>query len=322
VKIENRRSAQIVALQHRCGFYASQRDLVDLLVPMVGAALTRGSTVALAVAPETADAVEEALGPAPQLVRLSEPGPGCHSGQTLAARRARELRELTALHGPITMIAQHRSELDGADGAFWTELDAAYGIALADMPVELTCFYPELPLHQSILDGARRTHPMLLVGGDPVENPEHMSPRSVLAEYPAPSPALLGAPDLQIEFGAWQLNEVRDELERALLSAGYGRTRAEDFVLAVNEIATNAVEHGSPDARLYVWLDGDGVTEGAVCEVHDRGTLRDPLPGLAAPHSAEPRGRGVWIARQICESLHVWSDKSGTHVRLHAGRPV
>lgn len=330
MKIESTRIAHSVALRHRCGFYATDHHLSTQLTPMLATTLARGTPVALSVAPETADKIEDTFGPSDLLVRLSEPGPGCHSGQTLAARRARELRELvgdrvkgSADERPlVAMIGQHRSELDGADGSFWTELDAAFGVAMADMPVELTCFYPELPLHQSILDGARRTHPVLLVGGALLPNAAHLCPRTVLAEHPAPVPDLLGAPDLTIAFGAWQLNELRVRLERALVGTGYGRGRAEDLVLAVNEVATNAIEYGSAEAELQVWLDGDGITEGAVCEVHDRGTLRDPLPGLAAPHTSDPRGRGVWIARQICESLHVWSDRSGTHVRLHAGRPV
>jgi hypothetical protein len=52
--------------------------------------------------------------------------------------------------------------------------------------------------------------------------------------------------------------------------------------------------------------------------VHDAGTLDDPLPGLRAPHPAEPRGRGLWIARQLCDLLHVWRDAAGTHVRVRA----
>jgi anti-sigma regulatory factor (Ser/Thr protein kinase) len=131
---------------------------------------------------------------------------------------------------------------------------------------------------------------------------------------PAPAPVLLGPPELRLSFGAWQLHEVRGAVEDALLSANCPRERAEDVVLAVNEVATNAVEHGDSRAELFIWVDDDGV----VCEVHDRGSLRDPLPGLAAPHSSNPRGRGVWIARQLCDSLHVWSDDRGTHVRMRA----
>jgi len=99
-----------------------------------------------------------------------------------------------------------------------------------------------------------------------------------------------------------------------LHAAGFGRDRTDDVVLAVNEITTNAVEHGPGDAEICLWSDADGF----VAEVHDQGVLGNPLPGLIAPHPAEPRGRGVWIARQLCDSLHVWADAGGTHVRLRA----
>jgi hypothetical protein len=26
----------------------------------------------------------------------------------------------------------------------------------------------------------------------------------------------------------------------------------------------------------------------------------------------------VWIARQLCDTLHVWADRWGTHVRMQA----
>jgi anti-sigma regulatory factor (Ser/Thr protein kinase) len=87
-------------------------------------------------------------------------------------------------------------------------------------------------------------------------------------------------------------------------------------VLAVNEVATNAVEHGSGDAHLALWT-GPGSRE-LLCEVHDGGRLLDPLPGLRAPHPSDPRGRGLWIARQLCDLLHVWGDHTGTHVRIRA----
>ena len=86
-------------------------------------------------------------------------------------------------------------------------------------------------------------------------------------------------------------------------------------MLAVNEVATNAVEHGESEAELFLWT-GDEL----VCEVHDRGVLGDPLPGLQAPHPSHPKGRGIWIARQLCDMLHVWGDTAGTHVRMRTTR--
>lgn len=321
MRVENTRASATTRLRHTAGFYTSDDDLLRQLIPVVRAGLERGDPVAVSVRPTTEDHLYDRLGNQPGMILLDGPdGADTSSGQTIAARRARELRELTATAGQVTAVTEHWSRLDGADGSFWTELDAAANVALADLPIQLTCFFPEMPLHLEILDGARRNHPTLLVDGEPRHNPTFRSPREVLAARPAPAPVLLGPPDMRLTFGAWQLNEVRETVERALITSGYGRTRAEDIVLAVNEVATNAVEHGGGEAQLCVWLGtADGGTAGdLVCEIHDSGALRDPLPGLQAPHPSDPRGRGVWIARQLCDSLHIWADQAGTHVRMRA----
>lgn len=316
MKVENTRAPATIQLRHAAGFYSSDAHLLGQIVPLITLRLDHREPIAVAVRPATEEAIRDRFGTPPGLIILAQPeGPDAGSGQTVATRRARELRELTATAGVVTVLSEHWSRLDGADGSYWTELDAAFNVALADLAVELTCFFPELPLHQAIIEGARRNHSMLLVDGQLRHNPEHRSPREVLVERPAPAPILLGPPDLRLSFGAWQLNEVRTLVEQALLEADYGRTRAEDIVLAVNEVATNAVEHGTNEAMLCVWIGRDEI----VCEVHDTGSLRDPLPGLQAPHPSDPRGRGVWIARQLCDSLHVWADRGGTHVRMRAG---
>jgi anti-sigma regulatory factor (Ser/Thr protein kinase) len=317
MRIETTRSAVGVRLEHAAGYHRSDADLLAQLVALAVAGFERGEPVALALRPRTERALHTQLGGTAGLIQLSHPdGPDGTSGQTLATRRALELRELTSsTGGPVTVLAEHTASLDGADGSFWTELDAALNVALADLPVRMTCFYPELPLHLEILDGARHNHPLLLVDGRLVNNPQHRCPRDVLTMRPAPAPALLGPPDLRITFSAWQLHEVRTAVEEALRAAGYGRSRAEDLVLAVNEVATNAVEHGASEAELAIWTSSGS---GVVCEIHDRGVLADPLPGLQAPHPSDPRGRGVWIARQLCDTLHVWADRWGTHVRMQA----
>jgi anti-sigma regulatory factor (Ser/Thr protein kinase) len=316
VKIETTRSVVSVRLRHAAGFHSSPAHLLAQLVPVATAGLERGEPVAVALRPATEEALRDVIGSPSGLIPLSQPaGPDSGSGQTVVMRRARELRELISTTGSaVTVLSEHTSRLDGADGSFWTELDAAANVALAELPLTLTCFFPELPVHQEVLDGAWRNHPLLLVDGRLRHNPDHRCPRDVLTERPAPAPALLGPPDLRMSYSAWQLHDVRAAVEQAVLTAGYERSRVEDVVLAVNEVATNAVEHGATEAELCVWTGSDGF----VCEVHDGGILADPLPGLQAPHPYEPRGRGVWIARQLCDLLHVWADAHGTHVRMRA----
>lgn len=315
MRIETTRSTGSVRLEHTAGFHSSREQLLAQLLPLATAARDRGEPIAVALQPATEQALVERLGD-DDLVRLDQSvTPDVASGQTVAARRALELRALTSSTGsPVTVLAEHSPALDGVDGGFWRELEAAVNVALTDLPIRATCFYPELPLHLEILDAARSNHPLLWDGAALRRNPDHRAPREVLAERPTPAPVLLGPPDLRLEFSVWQLHEVRTAIEQTLRDADYEPERAEDIVLAVNEVATNAVEHGTPEAQLSVWA-GPG---GLLCEVDDGGRLGDPLPGLQAPHPSEPHGRGVWIARQVCDSLHVWADARGTHVRMHA----
>lgn len=300
-------------LRHGVAFYDAEPDLMAQLVPVIQAALAADEPLALALRPTTQAALPCDVSDA--LTLAGPDGPDGPSGQTLASRWARELRTLTESgRRSVCLVTEHWDAFDGPDGGFWTELDAAANVALSDLPVAMTCFFPAYPLHEAVLTGARRNHRTVLRRGQVADNAEYLSPQEVLTATPAPAPLVLGPPDERRTFGAWALNEVRASVAAMLRAGGFGPDRCDDVVLAVNEIATNAVEHGPGDAEICLWSDADGF----VVEVHDRGVLANPLPGLIAPRPAEPRGRGVWIARQLCESLHVWADGDGTHVRLRA----
>ena len=300
---------------HRAAAYRDIGGLLATAVPLVERARRRDAPVALILPPATERLIRAAVG-STGLVRLPEVEPHLRmSGQTLAARRARELRELTDRAGPVTVLAQHDPD-SGLDVPAWVEADAAMNIAFASMPVTMTCFYRDL-LDPVLATAARHIHSRLLDHDGVVrDNPDRRGPAEVLAAYPVPAARALGRPDRELTFTPWQLTELRAAVVDAARCAWLGGERAEDFVLAVNEVAGNAVEHGYGTALLQVWLRPDML----ICEVRDAGVLGEPLPGLRPPHPADARGRGVWIARQLCDLLHVWVDQDGTHVRLQAAR--
>lgn len=315
MKVEPRVPEQTL-LRHSVEFHDGPTDLVTRLTAIARARLERGEQLALALPAGAERAVLEAVGTAG--VALLETGfpPGVASGQTTAVLRARELRTLVRSEPTVALLCAHDPALDGADGGYWTELDAALNVTLADLAIDVICLYPAFPLHLEVLDGAAANHPYLHTACGLRPNPDYRCPRVVLAGRPRSQPAMLGPPDVRLEFNSWDLHDVRKLVATSLTGLGFDAVRAEDVVLAVNEIATNAVEHGSARAEIQLWSTRDGL----ICEIHDSGgALDEPLPGLKAPHPAEPRGRGLWIARQLCDVLHVWHDGRGTHVRLHAG---
>lgn len=307
------------ALRHAFCWYGDEPDLVESLAAAALDGLAAGGTVATGLRPATEAALRARIAGArgddalAGLVRLERvAGPDGPSGQTDAVTAARELRAWHRSTGaPLTVVAEHA---EGFDDTYWCEAEAAAQVALADLPLLLVCFFPR-GVAPAVASVAREAHPLELAGGRLRPCPDHVDPRRMLAGYRAAVPAALGPPDRDLAFDAARLRDVRDAVSGALRAQGFGRRRAEDVTVAVNEVATNAVHHGGGAARLLLWTPGDDL----VCEVHDRGRLADPLPGVAPPDPASAHGRGLWIARQLCDLLHVWADDEGTHVRIRAG---
>jgi anti-sigma regulatory factor (Ser/Thr protein kinase) len=95
--------------------------------------------------------------------------------------------------------------------------------------------------------------------------------------------------------------------------AGLDDERVDDLVYAVNEVVTNSICHGEGRARVSFWTDDRSV----VCEVRDRGWIRDPLAGRVAPRENKVNGRGLWLVNQLCDLVQLRSSPAGTTLRLH-----
>jgi anti-sigma regulatory factor (Ser/Thr protein kinase) len=85
------------------------------------------------------------------------------------------------------------------------------------------------------------------------------------------------------------------------------------MVLAVCEIATNALQYGGGSGEASVWSE-DGAF---VCEIRSAGSIPDPLVGRLRPPAGQGRGYGVWIANQLCDLVQIRSGEHGTTVRVH-----
>jgi anti-sigma regulatory factor (Ser/Thr protein kinase) len=118
---------------------------------------------------------------------------------------------------------------------------------------------------------------------------------------------------LTSDFGADDLVALRRDVERYAAGHGLAELALYRFVVAVNELTTNAVRHGGGTGRLELRRTG-GVLR---CRVTDHG------PGLPSgrrsdvpPAQRAVNGRGLWLVRQIAVSLDIDSHPSGTSVTL------
>jgi anti-sigma regulatory factor (Ser/Thr protein kinase) len=113
---------------------------------------------------------------------------------------------------------------------------------------------------------------------------------------------------------AGSLDAVRARIRQAGTRAGLTDLNLSKFVLAVHELAVNAVRHGGGTAEVRVWRDADLLR----CEVTDRGR------GIPRPFVEGRRRRspdhlprwGLWLVRQICPDISIETGRRGTRVAI------
>ena len=132
----------------------------------------------------------------------------------------------------------------------------------------------------------------------------------------AGDPAHGGGLLLEVEFAAGSLY-----LLRQAVAAGMGEARAQDVVLAVNELASNAIRHGAGRGRLRMW-DQDGAV---CCQVEDAGRApRGGRPGAGAGPGAAGwpyvHGHGLWVVRLLADQMSAVSGPRGTCVTVRSAR--
>jgi anti-sigma regulatory factor (Ser/Thr protein kinase) len=202
----------------------------------------------------------------------------------------------------------------GRDGAELDEClrhESLLNLAFDEGPGwRLLCPYDVDGLDDEVLADAQRSHPIVGVHG--IERPSDayepsLAERTLDGELPSPP-----ASSDELRFGAQTLGVVRRFASDHALLAGLDRTRAEDFELAVNELAGNSVRHGGGAGTARIWLDPDAL----VCEIRDRGRIADPLAGRRRPDAFQLDGRGLWLANQLCDLVQVRSQPDGAVVRL------
>ncbi|HEX8005548.1 MAG TPA: ATP-binding protein [Trebonia sp.] len=109
------------------------------------------------------------------------------------------------------------------------------------------------------------------------------------------------------------LSRVRAVVVRHAVDVGLPDSRASDLVLAVSEVAANTLRHTRSNGTLTIWHDENEI----VCEIHDQGTIADPLAAKRRPAPGTLGGQGLWLVHQVCDLVELRSDRDGTTVRMH-----
>lgn len=118
---------------------------------------------------------------------------------------------------------------------------------------------------------------------------------------------------LEQAFDSRSLYALRAAAGAYASHVGVPPSQVGDVVVAVHELAANAICHGAGRGRMRMW-QADGVL---YCQVTDDGVasadrgLAGSGPGLQPPWPNE-HGRGLWVVRKVADQLHLDFGPDGT----------
>jgi anti-sigma regulatory factor (Ser/Thr protein kinase) len=142
---------------------------------------------------------------------------------------------------------------------------------------------------------------------------------------PGMSIAARAQPAVDQPFDGDSLYAVRATVAAHASAAGIPASRIRDVVLAVHELAANAVRHGAGQGRMRLWITGDGIR----CEVADAGAGASEVADAGArpsgPHGdgadagshdaarwPVEQGHGLWLVRKVADQASLDTGPSGT----------
>src|SRR4051812_115491 len=301
-------SPEPTALRHNALLYASQDEYLARVVPFLRDGLEGGEGAIVAHTRPGLAMVREALGAdAAQVTFVDVSAAYTRPAQALAAYHTVYVEQLRRTP-KLRAVADVQFGPEPAEWDLWTGYEAVFNSSFAHLPAWILCSYNANGTPDPILEGMRQTHPEIVDDQgwsvcDHYEEPDRLLRRT--------APALstpVGLPS--IPFGR-DLEELREQVARALAALGLGPSQSLDMLLATTEVADNAIRHGDgiADVRL-------GRSEGrVVCEIVDRGRgFDDPASGFLAPRAGI--GSGLWVARQLTWQIEFFNSTDGFTVRI------
>jgi anti-sigma regulatory factor (Ser/Thr protein kinase) len=131
------------------------------------------------------------------------------------------------------------------------------------------------------------------------------------------------APGFDQAFDSSALHVLRAEVLAHACRAGLTASRAGDVVLAVHELAANAIRHGAGAGRLRIWR----LTRALRCQVDDgdpspSGRLVAEADGADTPDQGPEKpwlslpGHGLWVVRQVADQMRIVTSPRGTRATI------
>jgi anti-sigma regulatory factor (Ser/Thr protein kinase) len=290
---------------HSALLYDSDAAYGTALSSYVRDGLAGGEAVAVVANPrQTALLRERLAGDAAEVRFLSAEDWYVRPVRTIAAW-CQLLKAAAASGRPAMRLIGHTPHKDAAPS--WVRYESALNTSLAGLRGHLLC-----PYDRTVTQAAVRTHPRVHDGGWQ-DSTAYEPPERLLIELPEPSYPVIGEPVVAVPVHD-TVADLRTLVRARSTAQGWlAPEKLENLLLALSEVATNAIRHGGEHRELRIWLTGDAV----VCEVTDDGRVPPgPLAGYLPPRGGAIGGMGLWLVQQLCDAVAVGAVDGRTRARF------
>lgn len=305
---------------HEAGFYGSDADFLQLIVPFVAEGLAADEPVVIGYDARKNDLVRSAVPRARDEVTFIEDASLYASpARAIEAYRQQFERHVAAGAGQIRIAGDVPHEGNGGRFAGWDRYESAVNVVWQDYPVWSRCLYDATTVPDAVRDVVERTHRRLVAptGAAAVPSPRYQE----AAEFEGlPSVAdPLEATATRVQLTDASLKRTRRIVAEAA-SEQIAGAALDDLLYAVSEAVINAQQYGRPPSTVKVWTAPGRI----VVHIHDSGPgPPDRLTGLVRdPEGFGGAGLGLWLSHQLAHiDIDLVTGVYGFTVRVRAGSP-
>ena len=301
------------AFRHDVLFYDAVTGLADVAAPFLLEGLAVGDGAVIAAGPEAAEVLRDAVGNHPLVLVLERHDP--YRTRTPTAMNAfRGLGERASPGRRVRVVGEVDFGTTAADWHEWQRYEAVINSAFAASPLWGLCVM-STALPEPLLTTARHTHAHVRTAAGRAANPDYVDPATFLATLTVPDVPLERTPPALSADDVTDSVALRRTVRNRLGAVDGPPDLIEDFLLAAEEVLSNAFRHGRRPVGLRLWTAPGGL----VCTISDAGAGPiDPFAGYGPAHGEDlsAGGMGLWLARQLCDHVAIRSDEHGSSVRL------
>jgi anti-sigma regulatory factor (Ser/Thr protein kinase) len=302
---------------HDALLYGSDADLLAAAVPFVVDGLDAGEVVLVHADEHIATLLSDALGGDPRLTLRHADDFYTHPARAVAGFHRFFQRGLAAGAAGFRVLGEITVPADPVQLAEWARYEAAVTQVFAPYPIWGLCAFDTRTASPGLLAIAEQAHGHRISGAVRTANPAYVEPAEFLLSLrpvTAHDPLQETDPTLVID-DLTEVVSLRSRVRRAAAGSGCPPDAVDEYLLAVSEVATNALLHGRPPVRIRLWSRPRRL----LSTVSDAGVgVRDPFAGYRAvgPQQVAHGGVGLNIARQCCDHLDLEVSSEGFTVRL------